>query len=169
MSWEGRIFRGHQTVRQILRLLRWHPRGEAVSRWVGVRPLLQEEGALWPLLQRGLWRQTRPPWVFIKYYHKIIQFYLYYNFFFITNTFYPHNVTHSPCCRAPEGPQRPVPPPERVLLPPRPQRVPHLLRMRGRAGRGVHLLLRTLVRWVLWRLQLARDHRQEGVQSWGLR
>merc|ERR1712223_1261470 len=46
----------------------------------------------------------------------------------------------------PEGPQRPVPPPERVLLPPRPQRVPHLLRMRGRAGRGVHLLLRTLVR-----------------------
>merc|ERR1712165_679936 len=41
--------------------------------------------------------------------------------------------------------------------------------MRGRAGRGVHLLLRTLVRWVLWRLQLARDHRQEGVQGRGLR
>ena len=164
MSWEGRIFRGHQTVRQILRLLRWDPRGEAVSRWAGVRPLLQEEGALWPLLQRGLRRQTRPPWVFNS-------IFIFFPFSFHHTYIFTHiiHITYSPCCRAPEGPQRPVSPPERVLLPPRPQRVPHLLRMRGRPGRGVHLLLGTLVRWVLWRLQLARDHRQEGVQGWGLR
>ena len=89
MSWEGRIFRGHQTVRQILRLLRWHPRGEAVSRWAGVRPLLQEEGALWPLLQRGLRRQTRPPWVFNS-------IFIFFPFSFSSHIqFYPHNVTHS--------------------------------------------------------------------------
>ena len=72
-------------------------------------------------------------------------------------------------CRATKGPQWPVSPPQWFLLSPRPRRLPHLLRLCGWSGRGVHLLLRTVVWWVQRSLQLARDHRQEGVQGWGLR
>ena len=71
-------------------------------------------------------------------------------------------------CRATKGTQWPVPPSQWFLLPPWPICLSHFLLLCWWSGRGVHLLLWTLVWRIQRSVQLGRADWQEGLQGWGL-